>query len=112
MLSKLEYVGEGTAGAFDTMFLPTAPAEENVTGKSEGARLSPTAIPLGSPLDNVGPVPEELRRDPFPGGSVPWSIQEAEKEENQARKILVWKVALAVSWVTTAVTLLQSLGIL
>jgi len=112
MLSKLEYVGEGTTGTFDTMFLPTAPVKQSVTGKSGGARLSPAAIPLGSPLDNVGPVPDELRRDPFPGGSVPWSIQEAEKEKDQARKILIWKVALAVSWVTTAVTVLRSLGIL
>jgi len=111
-LSRLEYVGEGPAGVFDTMFLPTVPVREDVTGRNEGARLAPAAIPIGSPLDNVGPIPEELRKDPFPGGSVPWSIQEAEKEENVARKIMIWKVALAVSWVTTAVAVLRSFGIL
>ena len=67
-------------------------------------------VPSGSPLDNVGPVPDELRRDPFPGGSIPWSIQEAEKEQGRLRELMIWKVAIAVSWLVTAVAVLRSLG--
>ena len=112
ILGKLEYLGAGTLGILDRMFLPPLPVEEDSTVKSEGVPQAPEAVSTGSPLDNVGPIPDELRKDPFPGGSVPWSIQEAEKEEELARKILTWKVAISVSWVTTVVVVLRSLGML
>ena len=67
---------------------------------------------LGSPLDHVGPVPEELRRNPFPGGSVPWSILEAEREKVRAREMLILEVAVGMSWVVTVVTVLRALGLL
>jgi len=112
ILGKLEYLGRGTLGILGKMFVPPSSAGQDVTGKSEGTPQAPVAIPSGSPLDNVGPIPDELRKDPFPGGSVPWSIQEAEKEEKLARRILIWKVAISVSWVTTVVAVLRSVGIL
>ena len=112
ILSRLEHLGRGTLRILGMMFLPPSPVGQDVTGKSEGTPHAPEALPSGSPLDNVGPIPEELRKDPFPGGSVPWSIQEAEKEEKLARKILIWKVAISVSWVTTVVAVLRSVGML
>jgi hypothetical protein len=60
----------------------------------------------------VGPIPDELRKDPFPGGSVPWSVQEAEKEQSRNRELMIWKVAIAVSWTVTAVAALRSIGML
>jgi len=93
------------------MFLPSSPVGKDVTERSTGAS-EVEAIPSGSPLDNVGPIPDELRKDPFPGGSIPWSIQEAEKERSLSRKILIWKVAVSVSWVITVVAVLRSFGML
>ena len=69
-------------------------------------------IPSDSPLAHTGPIPDELRQDPFPGGSVPWSIQEAEKEQGRSRELMIWKVAIAVSWTVTAVAALRSIGML
>jgi len=68
--------------------------------------------PNDSPLAHVGPIPEELRKDPFPGGSVPWCIQEAEKERNRKRELMIWKVAITVSWMVAAVAALRSVGML
>jgi len=82
------------------------------TKEGEAATATLTLIPSGSPLDNVGPVPDELRKDPFPGGSVPWSILEAEKERNRTRKIVLWTAVVAVSWAVTAIALLRSFGLI
>jgi len=112
ILIRLEYLGGGTLRLLGKMFLPPSPVGKDAMEKSEGASWAPGAVPSGSPLDNAGPIPEELRRDPFPGGSIPWSIQEAEKEESLARRILMWKIAISVSWVTTAFALLRSFGML
>jgi hypothetical protein len=67
---------------------------------------------IGSSLYDIGPVPEELRRDPFPGGSVPWCIQEAEKERDRKRQLMIWRVGVAVSWSVTAFALFRSLGMM
>jgi len=79
------------------------------------SRRAPPAV-LGtssdSPLANVGPVPDALREDPFPGDSVPWSIQEAEKERGRSREMMIWKVAITISWLVTVVAALRSLGML
>jgi len=79
---------------------------------SEGIPPAADFVPTGTPLDNVGPVPEELRRDPFPGGSVPWSILEAEKEQSRSRELMIWKAAIAVSWIVTVVAVIRSFGML
>ena len=112
ILGTLRLVGEGAIWALDMMFLPRTGAGAEEAG--EGVRSLPhfKAVLGDSPLDNVGPVPEELRRDPFPGGSVPWSIQEAEKEKNQARKTMIWEIAVVVSWSVTVIAALRALGML
>jgi len=95
----------------DMLFLPRPGAGGD--GVNESIQLSaPKVAPGGSPLDNVGPVPDELRKDPFPGGTVPWCIQEAEREKSLARKSTIWKIAVAVSWSVTVVASLRALGIL
>jgi len=111
VFDALKLVGDGAIWALDMMFLTRSQTGPNET--SEGALLLShyKTIP-SSPLDNVGPVPEELRRDPFPGGSVPWSIQEAEKEHDQARKTMIWKIAVVVSWSVTVIAALRTLGML
>ena len=64
------------------------------------------------PIYKVGPVPEELRRDPFPGGSIPWCIREEELEQDRARKMMIWRTAALVSWSVTAITVLRFIGVL
>jgi len=111
MLDTLKFLGE-CAVALDVIFLPRPRGRVDKTGEGVLMLPAPKAIPSGSPLDNVGPVPDELRKDPFPGGSVPWSIQEAEREHNQARKTMIWKIAAVVSWSVTLIAALRALGML
>jgi hypothetical protein len=112
ILGKAEFLGEVALRIIVAMLLPPAPVREDVADKSVGACLPAKVISIGPPLGNVGPVPEELRKDPFGGVSVPWCIQEAERERNMARRILRWKVILAASWLVTAVVVLRSIGVL
>lgn len=111
MLGVLGFLRESVIWALDTV-LPWARIREDVIYEVEVLPPAPRTVSGASPLDNIGPVPEELRRDPFPGGSVPWCIQEAEKEHNRARKILMWKIAVAISWSVTTIAVLRSIGIL
>jgi len=108
VLGTVEIVAEAAVWALGVMLPPRGQVRQGGTMEAAPAVVGPT--PTGSPLDNVGPVPEELLRDPFTGDSVPWSIQEAEKEEGRARELMIWKVAIAVSWAVTAVALLKSFG--
>ena len=112
MLDTLKLLADCAVFALDVIFFPRLLGRADETSK--GASILPAfkAIPGSSPLDNVGPVPDELRKDPFPGGSVPWSIQEAEREQNQARKTMMWKIVAAVSWSVTVFAALRALGIL
>jgi len=71
---------------------------------------TPVAGQGGSPLDNVGPVPEELRVDPFPGGSIPWSIQEAELQRIRKQELMILKCATIVSWAVTIISIFRALG--
>ena len=71
---------------------------------------APVAGQGGSPLDNVGPVPEELRVDPFPGGSIPWSIQEAELQRIRKQELMILKCATIVSWAVTIISIFRALG--
>ena len=112
VFDALKLVGDGAIWALDVMFLPRSQTGAEKTGEGVLSLTHFSIVTGGSPLDNVGPVPEELRRDPFPGGSVPWSIQEAEKEKNQARKTMIWKIAVAVSWSVTVIAALRALGML
>ena len=71
-----------------------------------------TAGPTGSPLDNAGPIPVELQRNPFPGDSTPWGLQMAVIDRDRTRERLVWASAALVSWLVTGVLLLRALNIL
>jgi hypothetical protein len=112
VLNTVKILAEATLWAL-SVTLPSRPrVRQGGNDLAESTPAVPDAIPSGSPLDIVGPVPEELRRDPFAGGSVPWCIEEAEKEENRAREMMIWKVTMAVSWSVTVVALLKSFGAL
>ena len=112
MLSTLQFVGDGAIRFLDIVFLRQPRAGQEESGGIERAPFAPRDYSDSSPLDNVGPVPDELRKDPFPGGSVPWSIQEAERERDLVRKTTIWKVAVAVSWLVTVTAALRALGML
>jgi hypothetical protein len=73
-------------------------------------QTSPTSIEgmEGSPLENTGPFPAELLKDPDSIQSVPWSIRRAEAR----RERLVWMTVLIVSWLVSAVALLRWMSIL
>jgi len=73
---------------------------------------TPVAGPKSSPLDNAGPIPVELRVDPFPGESIPWGMQMAEIDRDRTRERLVWASAVLVSWLVTGVLILRALNIL
>jgi len=60
----------------------------------------------------TGLIPAELRADPFPGDTVPWSIQEAQKEKDRVRKMRICMAIAVVSWSVTAVSILRSMGFL
>ena len=113
--------GERILGVFESLgdvgsYAPGVLLRDTVgrTNTTEvGAAIPALAwAPNDSPLAHVGPIPEELRKDPFPGGSVPWCIQEAEKERNRKRELMIWKVAITVSWMVAAVAALRSVGML
>jgi len=112
MVSTLQFVGEAAIRFLDTVLLRQSRAGQEESGGREWVPSAPDGFQGSSPLDNVGPVPDELRKDPFPGGSVPWSIQEAEKERDLVRKTTIWKVAVAVSWSVTVIAALRALGML
>lgn len=106
-----EFLGEaGTQVLY--MMLRRTVTWKIATTEVEEARPVLSWISTDSPLAHVGPIPEELRQDPFPGGSIPWSIEEAEKEQDRSRELMIWKVAIVVSWSVTAVALFRSLGML
>jgi hypothetical protein len=65
----------------------------------------------GSPLDNTGPIPAELLKDPSAVDVVPWGFRAAEIERNRTRERFVWMTALVVSWLVTAVTILRLLNV-
>jgi hypothetical protein len=112
MMGTFRFLGVGAILALDKIVHPSRPAGADGTHESTKMLPAPNVVRTNSPLDNVGPIPAELRMDPFPGGSVPWSILEAEKEQNQARKVLVWKIAITVSWSVTFVAVLRAIGVL
>jgi hypothetical protein len=112
MVGSLESVARSMIGGLGTALTPRGEVGSGEGRQSAAIGEARSTSLTGSPLDNVGPIPEELRRDPFPGGSVPWSIQEAEKVENRAREMMIWKVAMLISWSITAVALLRTVGFL
>jgi hypothetical protein len=112
MLGSIESVARSVIWGLGTALVPRGEVGSGEGRQSAVISEGRSASFTGSPLDNVGLIPEELRRDPFPGGSVPWSIQEAEEVENRAREMMIWKVALLISWSITAVALLRSIGFL
>jgi len=112
ILDILQVLGGRAIWVLDMLFLPRPQGGRDGVNESIQLLSAPKAAPSGSPLDNVGPVPDELRKDPFPGGTVPWCIQEAERERGLARKSTIWKFAVAVSWSVTVVAALRALGIL
>lgn len=107
----LRYLGDIGVLALSEMLRRTV-VVRGQPGDVEAALPALAWIPSDSPLAHVGPIPDELRKDPFPGGSVPWSVQEAEKEQSRNRELMIWKVAIAVSWTVTAVAALRSIGML
>jgi hypothetical protein len=112
MLDTLQLLWGRAIWVLDMLFLPRPGAGADRTSESVQLLPAPKVTPSGSPLDNVGPVPDELRKDPFPGGTVPWCIQEAEREKSRARKATIWKIAVAVSWSVTVVAALRAIGML
>ena len=66
----------------------------------------------GSPLDNAGPIPVELRGNPFPGESIPWGMQMAEIERDRTRERLVWVTAVLVSWLVAGAMILRALSVI
>jgi len=112
VLGRLEFLGGSAVRLLDLMLIPRGGARAPVPLDSVVLPPVPESVSIGSMVINVGPVPDELRKDPFPGGSVPWSIIEAEKEHVWVRKMAIWKVAVGVSWVVTTVAALRALGIL
>jgi hypothetical protein len=108
----LEVLGETGAWGLDKMIHPGATGGKGEISADEVTMSGLSVTSDISPFANAGPIPDELRKDPFPGGSVPWSIQEAEKEQGRARQTMIWKVAIAVSWSVTAVAVLRSVGML
>ena len=65
-----------------------------------------------SPLDNPGPIPAELRENPFPGESIPWGFQIAEIDRDRIRERLVWASAVVVSWLVAGALILRIMNIL
>jgi hypothetical protein len=112
MLGILQLLGESAIWALDVLFLPRPGAGAETMGESVQFSPAGRATRSFSPLDDIGPVPDELRKDPFPGGTVPWCIQEAEREQDRARKVTIWKIAVIVSWSVTLVAALRALGML
>jgi hypothetical protein len=112
VLTTLKFLAEAAIWAVGTMLPARSRIRQGRNDVGDAVTLAPDLGTTGSPLDNIGPVPEELRRDPFPGGSVPWCIEEAEKEQDRARELMIWKVTIAVSWSVTAVALLKTFGAL
>ena len=108
----LELIGKTGTLASSTMTRPRVVTIKDHVSVSPQAPLASDAVSGVSLLANVGPIPDELRRDPFPGDSVPWCIQEAEKEQGRTRTLMIWKVALVVSWSVTSVALLRAFGML
>ena len=108
----LELLGKTGTLASSTMNQPRVVTSKDLAGSSPQVPLASDVVSDASLLANAGPIPDELRRDPFPGDSVPWCIQEAEKEQGRARALLIWKVALVVSWSVTSVAVLRAFGML
>jgi len=81
---------------------------------SAGGAITQTRTegPTGSPLDNAGPIPVELQRNPFPGDSTPWGLQMAVIDRDRTKERLVWASAVLVSWLVTGFILLRALNIL
>lgn len=108
---ETEFPGQAGTSALG-MFFRNPVDMRGKTDEVGSALPALVGVPGDSPLVHVGPVPDELRKDPFSGGSVPWCIQEAEKERSRNREQMIWKVAIAVSWLVTAVAVLRSTGML
>jgi len=108
----LELLGKTGTLASSTIIRPRVVTREDVATLSPRAPLASDVASDASPLANVGPIPDELRMDPFPADSVPWCIREAEKEQGRTRALMIWKVALVVSWSVTGVALLRAFGML
>jgi len=111
ILGTLGFLLESAAWALNTVLPSWARVRPIKRNAIEPAGRATGRIPTGSPLDHVGPVPKELRMDPFARDSVPWSIQEAEKERGRARVTMILGVSVAICWLITAVAVLRSLGI-
>ena len=108
----LAFLAGNAIRLLDLMFIPLVRGGVHETRNSEATPPVPEAVSIGSMVIQVGPVPDELRRDPSPEGSVPWSILEAQKEQIWVQQMAVWKVATGVSWLITTVAALRALGIL
>ena len=108
VLSGLEFLVTNSVRLKDMIF----PLRGGVGGRETHDNEAASAVSIGSMVIHVGPVPDELRKDPFPGGSVPWSIIEGEKERSRIREMAILKVAIGVSWVIAAVAALRALGML
>jgi len=108
VLSGLEFLATNSVRLKEMIFPPRGGVRGRETHDNEAA----SAVSIGSMVIHVGPVPDELRKDPFPGGSVPWSIIEGEKEKRRIREMAILKVAIGVSWVIAAVAALRALGML
>jgi len=66
-------------------------------------------------LDNAGPMPAELLRDPFAVEIVPLTQPPPlppEKKKLLTQERLLWITAVAVSWGVTAVAVLRALRII
>ena len=73
---------------------------------------SPDSVggPEGSPLENIGPIPAEMLKDPNAVESIPWSIRSAERSLKRER--LIWMSALIVSWLVSTVAVLRHLSLM
>ena len=80
------------------------------TRGEESLQLNVAVQIEGSPLENTGPIPAELLKDPFPVVTVPWSMRKA--SENKQRERLILASAIIVSWAVTAIALLRALNVL
>jgi len=92
---------------------PPEPTKAQEPVAEEPGQPQADARPQPSPLDNAGPMPAELLRDPFAVEVVPITRPSPPPETKSfTQERLVWITAVAVSWSVTVVAILRALRII
>ena len=109
----------GTFGSFGKRLVETINLLMPRWLTSRGTQTLATSTPLlteskpGRALGyKIGPVPHELRQDPFLSGSIPWSIREDEKRADRVREKMILGAVVVVSYSVAIVALLRTLRVL